>query len=161
MADIVGVSWGKPLNFFNCHTKLASLVRASFGGGARDRPVSTQTFTGRSTSKCLNIFFFQRTDRNFYKLVHVLERGHMNLHKKIIDIIVTVAFCNFGSFSCNRDGMQSEKNTLEGGPLAPLMRETVPLLGVMIFRFKKLPFPFGKIVNSVSKGFLNGNSVWP
>ena len=26
----------------------------------------------------------------------------------------------------------------------------------MIFRFKKLPFPFGKIVNSVSKGFLNG-----
>ena len=34
-------------------------------------------------------------------------------------------------------------------------------LGVMIFRFKKLPFPFGKIVNSVSKDFLNGNSVWP
>ena len=25
----------------------------------------------------------------------------------------------------------------------------------MIFRFKKVPFPFGKIVNSVSKGFLN------
>ena len=37
----------------------------------------------------------------------------------------------------------------------------IALLGVMIFRFKKLPFPFGKIVNSVSKGFLNGNSVWP
>ena len=35
------------------------------------------------------------------------------------------------------------------------------MLGVMIFRFKKLPFPFGKIVNSVSKDFLNGNSVWP
>ena len=26
-------------------------------------------------------------------------------------------------------------------------------VGMMIFRFKKLPFPFGKIVNSVSKGF--------
>ena len=37
----------------------------------------------------------------------------------------------------------------------------LPNLGVMIFRFKKLPFPFGKIVNSVSKDFLNGNSVWP
>ena len=35
------------------------------------------------------------------------------------------------------------------------------VVGMMIFRFKKLPFPFGKIVNSVSKDFLNGNSVWP
>jgi len=38
---------------------------------------------------------------------------------------------------------------------------TTTTIGVMIFRFKKVPFPFGKIVNSVSKGFLNGNSVWP
>ena len=77
---MVGVSWGKPLILFNAHTKLAffaSLVRAIVSAAVHGTdPVSAHTFTGRSTSKCLNIFFFFKcTDRNFYKLVHG-ERTH-------------------------------------------------------------------------------------
>ena len=96
---------GKAPEFFLLSYEASKLsLRYSFGGGARDRdrPVSAQTFTGRTTSKCLNLYVFQRTDRNFYKLVHG-ERTHEPSHRDII-----VAFCNFGSFSCNRDAKWKE-----------------------------------------------------
>ena len=58
MTWMAGVSGGKPLIAIQ---NLQS-SRYSFGGGARDRPVSAQTFTGRSTSKSLNRIFV-RTHR--------------------------------------------------------------------------------------------------
>ena len=44
-------------------------------GQTRYKGVSGQTFTGRSTSNCLNKKKIERIDRNFYKLVHG-ERTH-------------------------------------------------------------------------------------
>ena len=77
---------------------------------------------GRSTSKCLNLFHFptHRYGINFYKLVY----GERTCTWTFIDIIV--AFCNFCSFSCNRDAKWKEPSW--GGPPAPLMRGTVSLL---------------------------------
>ena len=53
---MVGVSWGKPPIFF-CHRKLASLVRAIVSTAVHGTDPLAQTFTGRSTSECLNFFF--------------------------------------------------------------------------------------------------------
>ena len=35
------------------------------------------------------------------------------------------------------------------------------IIGTVIFRFQKWPFPFMKITNSVFEGLKNGNSVLP
>ena len=59
---MVGVSWGKPLNFLHSHTKLASLVRARVAAAVHgtDPFIAhrlSKKITGCSTSKCLNFFF--------------------------------------------------------------------------------------------------------
>ena len=71
------ISGGKPLIFIrNLHAEFVELhAIVSVVVHGTDPFNSAQTFTGRSTSKCLNIIFSERTDRNFYKLVHG-ERTH-------------------------------------------------------------------------------------
>ena len=72
---------GNPLNLFSSHTELGGLVRPIVLGWCTGRLVGAQTFMGRSTSKCLKLFYFPmhrcdtRWRTNFYKLVHG-ERTH-------------------------------------------------------------------------------------
>ena len=119
--SMVCVSWGKPLNLLKFSYEACTLSsRYSFGGGARDRPVSAQTFMGRSTSKCLN-----KTKKSNapieISINWCMERGHMNLHRHHCRLM---QFCFFSPVIV----MQSEKNPHEEGSHVPLMRGTVPLL---------------------------------
>ena len=118
---ISGVSVRKPLKSVFITTELGSLVRPIVSAAVHGRPVGAQTFMGRSTSKCLNLFYFPTHRSIQFSINWCMERGHMYLHS--LDIIV--AFCNFGSFFCIKIVMQSEKNPLEGD--GPLLRGNPPL----------------------------------
>ena len=92
--------------------------RYSFGGGARDRLVSAQTFTGGSTSKCLNK---KKSNAQIEISINwckhgLMEKGHepMSLHRhhcRFLQLLV---------YSPVLIMMQSEKNPHEGDPRAPL-----------------------------------------
>ena len=75
------------------NTKLASRVRARVSTavhGTIPLLASAQTFTGRSTSKCLNFFFYAA--RNCYKLVH---GWRVDICWRFINIIVMDDFFLF------------------------------------------------------------------
>ena len=85
-------------------------------------PVGAQTFTGRSTSKCLN--FFSSNAPIEISINWCMERGHMNLHRTSIRHNHSLSFfCNFWFFFLQ--SLCKVKRTLLRGTV-PLLRGSPP-----------------------------------